>query len=109
MVPLWQNGNHLFDEKTTSTHSLSLSLSLSPLLPSPHLPTHRLRTTPHEQDKEEKDWTHAYADDLKADVYTEVNADPKATVHSVEWRKIMNGDPVEINPTIGAGQGDVMS
>jgi hypothetical protein len=24
-------------------------------------------------------------------MYTEVNADPKATVHSVEWRKIMNG------------------
>ena len=31
-----------------------------------------------QQDKEEKDWTHAYADDLKADIYTEVNADPKA-------------------------------
>ena len=26
-------------------------------------------------------------------IYTEVNADPKAWVHSVEWRKVLNGDP----------------
>ena len=32
-----------------------------------------------------------------------MNADPKASVHSVEWRKIMNGDPVEINPSLGNG------
>ena len=32
-----------------------------------------------------------------------MNADPKASVHSVEWRKIMNGDPVEINPCLGNG------
>jgi hypothetical protein len=54
-------------------------------------------------DEEKKDWTHAYADDLKTDIYTEVNADPKATVHSTEWRKIMRGDPVEINPSVGSG------
>jgi hypothetical protein len=29
------------------------------------------------QEKDGKDWTHAYAEDLKADVYSEVNADPK--------------------------------
>ena len=54
-------------------------------------------------DEEKKDWTHAYADDLQTDIYTEVNADPKATVHSTEWRKIMRGDPVEINPSVGSG------
>lgn len=70
-----------------------------------HPDSFALRSIHQRQDKDEKDWTHAYADDLKADVYVEVNADPKATVHSVEWRKIMNGDPVEINPSIGAGRG----
>ena len=54
-------------------------------------------------DEEKKDWTHAYAEDLQTDIYTEVNADPKATVHSTEWRKIMRGDPVEINPSVGSG------
>jgi hypothetical protein len=29
----------------------------------------------------------------QAPIYTEVNADPKAWVHSVEWRKVLNGDP----------------
>jgi hypothetical protein len=54
-------------------------------------------------EEEKKDWTHAYADDLKTDIYTEVNADPKASVHATEWRKIMTGDPVEINPSVGSG------
>lgn len=45
--------------------------------------------------KVDKDWTHAYADDLRAETYTEVNASPKADVHQREWRKIMNGDPGE--------------
>ena len=40
--------------------------------------------------------THAYADDLRAETYTEVNASPKADVHQREWRKIMNGDPGEL-------------
>jgi hypothetical protein len=44
----------------------------------------------------DKDWTHAYADDLRAETYTEVNASPKADVHQREWRKIMNGDPGEL-------------
>ena len=58
---------------------------------------------PEAKDEEKKDWTHAYADDLKTEVYTEVNADPKASVHATEWRKIMSGDPVEINPSVGSG------
>ena len=32
-----------------------------------------------------------------------MNADPTAFVHSREWAKIMRGDPVEINPSIGNG------
>lgn len=44
-----------------------------------------------------------YNANLKAPVYTEVNDSPKARVHQVEWRKIMTGDPVEINPSIGHG------
>ena len=43
---------------------------------------------------EERDMTHAYAEDLKTDIYTDVNANPKAIVHSTEWRKIMNGASV---------------
>jgi len=41
---------------------------------------------------EQKDFTHAYAEDLRADIYTDVNANPKAKVHSTEWRKIMIGE-----------------
>jgi hypothetical protein len=39
---------------------------------------------PEAKDEEKKDWTHAYADDLKTEVYTEVNADPNASVHATE-------------------------
>jgi hypothetical protein len=83
----------------------SARLLRSSARPVPHSPTPRSdeRLPLPSQDPEEKDWTHAYAEDLKADIYTEVNADPKASVHSVEWRKIMNGDPVEINPSLGNG------
>ena len=41
--------------------------------------------------EETKDFTHAYAEDLRADIYTDVNANPKAKVHTVEWNKIMTG------------------
>jgi len=41
--------------------------------------------------EETKDFTHAYAEDLRADIYTDVNANPKAKVHTVEWNKIMIG------------------
>ena len=34
---------------------------------------------------------------------TFVSERPRASVHSREWRKIMNGDPVEINPSVGSG------
>ena len=49
---------------------------------------------------DERDMTHAYADDLRADIYTDVNADPKALVHSSEWRKIMNGACARVNVCI---------
>ena len=47
------------------------------------------------KEEEEKDMTHAYADDLKTDIYTDVNANPKALVHATEWRKIMNGTTLD--------------
>ena len=44
-----------------------------------------------------------YNTNLRADVYSEVNEKPKARVHSVEWRKVMEGVPVEINPSVVCG------
>ncbi|GAX73094.1 hypothetical protein CEUSTIGMA_g547.t1 [Chlamydomonas eustigma] len=44
-----------------------------------------------------------YNKDLKAPVTMEVNPSPKARVHRVEWKKVMAGDPVEINPSVGSG------
>lgn len=44
-----------------------------------------------------------YNTNLAAPISTEVNNCPKARVHSREWRKIQEGDPVEINPSIGYG------
>lgn len=45
----------------------------------------------------------AYNKNLRAEIETDVNENPRARVHSVEWRKIHIGDPVEINPSIGHG------
>jgi hypothetical protein len=45
----------------------------------------------------------AYNTNLRADIKKVVGADPKARVHSREWLKILNGDPVEINPSVGFG------
>lgn len=45
----------------------------------------------------------AYNTNLRADIETVVGDKPKARVHSKEWFKIMNGDPVEINPSVGHG------
>lgn len=45
----------------------------------------------------------AYNTNLRADIKSSVGDDPKARVHSREWMKIMNGDPVEINPSVGFG------
>ena len=44
-----------------------------------------------------------YNTNLRAPIETDVNANPRAAVHSKEWKKIMNGDPVEINPSVGHG------
>merc|ERR1712216_187890 len=44
-----------------------------------------------------------YLRDLRAPMETHVSASPRAAVHQVEWRKIMAGDPVEINPSFGHG------
>lgn len=44
-----------------------------------------------------------YNTSLTAPISTAVNDCPHARVHSREWRKIQNGDPVEINPSVGYG------
>ena len=44
-----------------------------------------------------------YNKNLRAPIHSEINSTPKAKVHRVEWNKIMQGDPVEINPSIGHG------
>lgn len=38
---------------------------------------------------------------LRAPIVTRVADKPTVKVHSVEWRKVQNGDPVEINPSVG--------
>merc|ERR1711879_404631 len=45
----------------------------------------------------------AYCQNLRAEIEEDVNNDPRAIVHRAEWRKIMSGDPVEINPSMGSG------
>ena len=45
----------------------------------------------------------SYNTDLRAPIEAEVNDKPKARVHAREWQKIMAGDPVEINPSVGYG------
>ena len=47
--------------------------------------------------------TFVYCHDLRDDIHTVVAPAPTARVHRIEWDKIMNGDPVEINPSIGEG------
>jgi len=44
-----------------------------------------------------------YCHDLRAELETDVNDAPRAAVHSKEWQKIMDGEPVEINPSYGHG------
>jgi len=44
-----------------------------------------------------------YNTNLKVDIETHIGENPKALVHSREWKKIMIGDPVEINPSVGHG------
>jgi hypothetical protein len=41
---------------------------------------------------------------LRADITVAVSTSgPLAAVHRVEWKKIMAGEPVEINPSVGTG------
>ena len=40
---------------------------------------------------------------LRAEIETSVDSKPMVKVHSREWEKIMQGKPVEINPSIGHG------
>lgn len=40
---------------------------------------------------------------LRAPVETRVSDKPQVKVHAVEWAKVMAGDPVEINPSVGHG------
>jgi hypothetical protein len=40
---------------------------------------------------------------LRADIQTSVDDKPMVKVHAVEWAKVMRGDPVEINPSVGHG------
>lgn len=44
-----------------------------------------------------------YNKDLKAEIVCKTSPAPLAKVHQVEWRKVMAGDPVEINPSVGTG------
>lgn len=44
-----------------------------------------------------------YNTNLRGPIVTAINPSPKARVHSREHQKILNGDPVEINPSIGYG------
>lgn len=44
-----------------------------------------------------------YNADLKAPIEEVVGNAPKAKVHRVEWAKIQNAEPVEINPSVGQG------
>ena len=40
---------------------------------------------------------------LRAPVVTRVDDKPTVKVHSAEWRKVMAGEPVEINPSVSLG------
>lgn len=40
---------------------------------------------------------------LRAPVETATDSKPMVKVHAVEWAKIMAGEPVEINPSVGHG------
>ncbi|KAG7674457.1 hypothetical protein Ndes2526B_g05186 [Nannochloris sp. 'desiccata'] len=40
---------------------------------------------------------------LRAEIQSATDDKPMVKVHSREWAKIMRGDPVEINPSVGHG------
>jgi hypothetical protein len=39
----------------------------------------------------------------QAPIFTQVNAHPRMPDHKVEWRRVLAGDPVEVNPSYGNG------
>eukprot|EP00775_Hariotina_reticulata_P006625 gene6625-6853_t len=45
----------------------------------------------------------SYNENLQAPIQTAVSDAPKVLVHRVEWQKVIHGDPVEINPSVGEG------
>lgn len=45
----------------------------------------------------------SYCSSLQTDLTTHVGAAPRAVVHASEWAKVIAGEPVEINPSIGHG------
>jgi len=46
----------------------------------------------------------AYNTGLRAPLFTSISTSgPRANVHASEWAKVMAGEPVEINPSIGNG------
>lgn len=45
----------------------------------------------------------SYHLDLRAPVQTRTSETPVVAVHRVEWSKIVQGGPVEINPSVGDG------
>ena len=53
--------------------------------------------------EEEQEETVSYAENLRSEVKTEITTRPKSKAHRVEYEKILNGDPVEINPSVGSG------
>lgn len=47
--------------------------------------------------------TVSYAENLRAPIHTEVSSSPQSKAHKLEWDKILKGEPVEINPSVGQG------
>jgi hypothetical protein len=45
----------------------------------------------------------AYNEALRGPVVEAVGDAPRAPVHGAEWRKVLAGEPVEINPSVGEG------
>lgn len=44
-----------------------------------------------------------YNTNLRAPVATSTHQTPQAPVHALEWQRLMEGYPVQINPSIGSG------
>lgn len=44
-----------------------------------------------------------YSSDLRVPIKCSSGASPHVQMHRVEWGKVMDGKPVEINPSVGDG------